>query len=109
MIDDRQGRGRTHRNVFGIVLEQPIGGCRAASTKKNSFFPKMVKNCQFVAKNGVFLAGVVSCRAPYPIFRVPDPVKFVYDWIGAPYWVLQGRQHKKKFSSKNGQQLPAFG
>ena len=38
--------------------------CRIVRTKKNSFRPKMAKNCQFFAENSVFLAGVVSFRAP---------------------------------------------
>ena len=72
--------------------------CRIVRTKKNSFRPKMAKNCQFFAENSVFLAGVVSFRAPYPILRVPNPVKCVWNCIGATYWVLQGRQHRKKNS-----------
>ena len=140
--------------MFAVVLEQHIGGCRAASTKKKSVRPTMAKNCQyfaermhesfvgslttarvgdgptetclelywssllgvarppaqkktsfrpkmakiwqFFAENSVFLAGVVSCRAPYRILRVPDPLKSVWNCIGATYWDLQGRQHKKK-------------
>ena len=70
--------------------------CRIVRTKKNSFRPKMAKNGQFFAENSVFLAGVVSFRAPYPILRVPNPVKCVWNCIGATYWVLQGRQHRKK-------------
>ena len=69
---------------------------RIVRTKKNSFRPKMAKNCQFFAENSVFLAGVVSFRAPYPIPRVPNPVECVWNCIGATYWVLQGRQHRKK-------------
>ena len=154
--------------MFAVVLEQHIGGCRAASTKKKSVRPTMAKNCQyfaermhesfvgslttarvgdgptetclelywssllgvarppaqkktvfaqrwpkfgnFFAENSVFLAGVVSCRAPYRILRVPDPLKSVWNCIGATYWDLQGRQHnKKQFSSKNGQKLTIFG
>ena len=84
--------------MFAVVSEQHIGGCRAVSTKKNSFRPKMAKNCQLFAEKSVFLAGVVSFRAPYPIVRVPNPVKCVWNCIGATYWVLQGRQHRKKNS-----------
>ena len=82
--------------MFAVVSEQHIGSCRAVSTKKNSFRPKMAKNCQFFAENSVFLAEVVSFRAPKPILRVPDPVKCVWNCIGTTYWVLQGRQHRKK-------------
>ena len=95
IIDDRRRWGRAHWNVFAVVSEQHIGGCRAVSTKK-SFRPRMAKTCQFFAENSVFLAGVVSFRAPYPILRVPDPVKCVWNCIGATYWVLQGRQQRKK-------------
>ena len=152
--------------MFAAVLEQHFGGCRAASTKrisfrpkmakncqffaegmqerfvgslttavvgdgpterwlefnwsnlsgvagppaqkKNSFCPKMAKNCQFFAKNSVFPVGVVICRAPYPILRVPDPVKCSWNSIGATFWLLQGRQHKKKFSSKKWPKIANF-
>ena len=40
MIDDRWGQKRTYRNVFKVVLEEPIGGCRAASTNTKSVFAK---------------------------------------------------------------------
>jgi hypothetical protein len=36
--------------VFAVVLEQHIGGCKAASTKKKSVRPTMAKNCQFFAE-----------------------------------------------------------
>ena len=85
-----------HERFVGSLTTAYIGGCRAVSTKKNSFRPKMAKNCQFFAENSVFLAGVVSFRAPYPILRVPNPVKCVWNCIGATYWVLQGHQHRKK-------------
>ena len=71
-------------------------GLQGRQHKKKSFRPKMAKNCQFFAENSVFLAGVVSFRAPYPILRVPNPVRCVWNCIGATYWVLQGRQHRKK-------------
>ena len=51
IIDDRRGRGQTHRNMFAVVLEQHIRGCRAASTKRKiSFRPKMAMNWQFFAE-----------------------------------------------------------
>ena len=45
---------------------------RSRHKKNRIFCPKMVKKCHFVAQNSVFGAGVVTCRAPYPIFRVLD-------------------------------------
>ena len=69
----------------------------------------MAKNCHFLPKIVFFLAGVVSCRDPYPILNVADPLKRVWNCIGASYWVLQGRHHKKKQpSSKNGRKMPSF-
>ena len=69
-----------------------LQGC--GHKKEISFRPKMAKDCQFLAENSVFLAAVVSYRAPYPILRVPDPLKRVSNCIGPTYRVLQGRQHK---------------
>ena len=70
----------------------------------------MAKNFQFFAENSVLLAGVVSCRAPYRILRVPNRLKCVWNNIGATYWVLPGRQHRKnQLSSKDGQKMPNFG
>ena len=89
---------RTFCRIIDVSLYRSnISGVAGPSAqKKNSFRPKMAKNCQFFAENSVFLAGVVSFRAPYPILRVPNPVKCVWNCIGATYWVLQGRQHRKK-------------
>ena len=63
--------------------------------KKNSFRPKMAKKCQFLAESSVLLDGVVGCRAPYPIFRVSDPLKRGLNRIGAMSRVFQGLQHQK--------------
>ena len=52
--------------------------CRATSKKKSSFRPKMVEKCHFFPENSFFLAGVLSCRAPYAILRSPDPLNVVY-------------------------------
>ena len=44
----------------------------------------MAKVCQLFAENSIFLAGVVSCRAPYPILRVADTLKRFWNqttWI----------------------------
>ena len=95
IIDNRRRQGRTHWNVFAVVWQQHIGGCRTVSTEKRPAL-KWQKNYEFSAKNSVFLARGVSFRAPYPILRVPDPVKCVGHCIGATYWVLQGRQQRKK-------------
>ena len=38
---------------------------------------------------------VKACFNFLPISRVPDPLKRVWNCIGATHWVLQGRQHKK--------------
>ena len=40
IIEDRRGRGRIHWNMCAVVLEQRIGGSRAASTKENQLLPK---------------------------------------------------------------------
>ena len=74
---------------------------------KISFRPNMAKKCPFFAQNSVFLAGVVSCRAPYPISRVLDQRKCVGNCIGAAFWMFQSLQHQKKkyFLPKNDQRI----
>ena len=96
IIDDRRRRKGPTETCLQLYRSNISGVAGPSAQKKNSFRPKMAKNCQFFAENSVFLAGVVSFRAPYPILRVPNPVKCVWNCIGATYWVLQGHQHRKK-------------
>ena len=72
-----------------------MGCCRAVSTKKAVFAQKWQKNATSWPKTVFFFAGVLSCRAPYPILRVSDQLKRGLNRIAARSGVFQSLQHQK--------------
>ena len=62
----------------------------------------MAKNCQFCAENSVFLAGVVSFRAPYPIFWAAQSSEMCLELYWSNLFGVAGpsAQKKNSFSPK---------
>ena len=103
------GEGPTER-CLQLYRSNISGVAGPSAQKKPVFAQKWAKNANFSAENSVFLAGVVSVRAPYPILRVPDPVKCVWNLsrnnlLGAARPSAQKKNSFCPKMAKNGQFL----
>ena len=101
------GPTETWLDLYWSILSG-VAGPQAQDKKQSS--PKNGLKLPILCQKKCYLGGIVSCRAPYPFLRVPDPLNRVGNCLGATYWVLQGCQHKKnQLSYTTGEKMPNFG